>query len=82
VKVVRCSIPYVKDEIPLVLLFRALGFNCDKEILQLICHDLNDKAVMELLRPSFEEVIKNIILKKVYVFYFKIILYIHLLVLL
>ena len=55
VQILRCSIPYIKDDIPLVILFRALGFESDKEILEMICHDLNDKQLMELLRPSFEE---------------------------
>jgi len=40
VQVIRCSIPYVKEDIPLVLLFRALGFTTDKEILEMMCHDL------------------------------------------
>lgn len=56
VKVVRCSIPYVKEDIPLILLFRALGFTTDKEILEMMCHDLTDKAMIEMLKPSFDEV--------------------------
>jgi len=55
VQVIRCNIPYIKDEIPLVLLFRALGFISDKEILEMICYDINDKSLIELLRPTFEE---------------------------
>ena len=30
VKVFRCSLPYIKDDIPLILLFRALGYENDK----------------------------------------------------
>jgi DNA-directed RNA polymerase II subunit RPB2 len=56
VQVIRCSIPYVKEDIPLVLLFRALGFSTDKEILEMVCNDLNDKAMIELLKASFDEV--------------------------
>ena len=55
-QVIRCSFPYVKEDIPLVLLFRALGFSTDKEILEMVCHDLNDKAMIELLKASFDEV--------------------------
>jgi hypothetical protein len=35
--------------------FRALGFVADKDILEHICYDFNDPAMMELLRPSLEE---------------------------
>ena len=53
-RILRCSIPYVKEDIPLVLLFRALGFTTDKEILEMMCHDLNDKPMIDLLKPSFD----------------------------
>eukprot|EP01121_Diplochlamys_sp_Union-15-3_P019096 TRINITY_DN7104_c0_g1_i1.p1 TRINITY_DN7104_c0_g1~~TRINITY_DN7104_c0_g1_i1.p1 ORF type:complete len:732 (+),score=140.11 TRINITY_DN7104_c0_g1_i1:22-2217(+) len=59
--VLKAQIPYVKDEIPVVIIFRALGFVADREILEHICYDLNDKRMMELLRPSLTEafVIQN-----------------------
>jgi DNA-directed RNA polymerase beta subunit len=38
--VFRCSIPYLKEEISLVLLFRSLGYVSDREILEIICPDL------------------------------------------
>ncbi len=37
------------------MVFRALGFVADKDILEHICYDFNDTAMMELLRPSLEE---------------------------
>jgi DNA-directed RNA polymerase II subunit RPB2 len=52
---IKASLPYVHDEIPIVIVFRALGFVADREILEHICYDLNDKRMMELLRPSLEE---------------------------
>ena len=45
----------MKDEISLVLLFRALGYVSDKEILEIICPDLGDIELIELSRPSLEE---------------------------
>lgn len=43
------------------MVFRALGFVADKDILEHICYDFSDTAMMELLRPSLEEafVIQN-----------------------
>jgi DNA-directed RNA polymerase II subunit RPB2 len=52
---IQASLPYVHDEIPIVIVFRALGFVADRDILEHICYDLNDKRMMELLRPSLEE---------------------------
>ncbi len=50
-----CQIPYIKQDIPIIVLFRALGYVPDKDILEYICHDFADKQMMEVLRPSFEE---------------------------
>ena len=52
---ISASIPYIKKEIPIAVLFRALGLRSDKAILEHICYDPNDKAMMEALRPSLEE---------------------------
>ncbi len=52
---IYASIPYIKKEVPIVVLFRALGLRSDKAILEHICYDPNDKAMMEILRASLEE---------------------------
>ncbi|CAH8341483.1 unnamed protein product [Eruca vesicaria subsp. sativa] len=52
---IRCTLPYVKKEIPIIIVFRALGFVADKDILEHICYDFADTQMMELLRPSLEE---------------------------
>lgn len=53
----RVTIPYINQEIPIVILFRALGFVADKVILEHICYDFEDKPMLELLRPSLREAI-------------------------
>ncbi|WJX25719.1 DNA-dependent RNA polymerase II [Trifolium repens] len=52
---IRATLPYIRTEIPIFIVFRALGFVVDQDILQHICNDLSDTQMMELLRPSLEE---------------------------
>ena len=58
---IRATLPYIRTEIPIIIVFRALGFVADKDILEHICYDFSDTLMMELLRPSLEEafVIQN-----------------------
>ncbi|PIA55356.1 hypothetical protein AQUCO_00800242v1 [Aquilegia coerulea] len=58
---IRATLPYIRTEIPIIIVFRALGFVPDKDILEHICYDFADTQMMELLRPSLEEafVIQN-----------------------
>lgn len=53
--VFRCQLPYVKQDVPLCIVFRALGYVSDKAILELIVYDFKDHQMMEILRPSLEE---------------------------
>jgi DNA-directed RNA polymerase beta subunit len=48
-------LPYVLKEIPVFVVFRALGIESDKEILQYICYDIEDADMLDLLRPSLLE---------------------------
>lgn len=52
---IRVTLPYVREDIPLGVVFRALGDISDKDIIERICYDLNDTRMLELLRPSIEE---------------------------
>jgi DNA-directed RNA polymerase II subunit RPB2 len=52
---VQAQIPYIKQDLPLGIVFRALGFVADREILERICYDFEDEQMMEALRPSMEE---------------------------
>ena len=58
---IRCTLPYVKSDIPIAIVFRALGVVSDEDILNHICFDRNDTQMLEMLRPCLEEafVIQN-----------------------
>ncbi|KAF5934969.1 hypothetical protein HYC85_026098 [Camellia sinensis] len=58
---IRATLPYIRTEVPIVVVFRALGFVADKDILEHICYEFSDIQMMDLLRPSLEEafVIQN-----------------------
>ncbi|EGG18445.1 RNA polymerase II core subunit [Cavenderia fasciculata] len=58
---IKATIPYIKMDVPIVVIFRALGFVADKDILEHICYDFSDAQLMDLMRPSLEEsfVIQN-----------------------
>lgn len=48
------TIPKVNDDIPIVILFRALGCISDKQIVNRVLNDPNDTAMSEAFRPSLE----------------------------
>ncbi|KAF4705944.1 hypothetical protein FOZ62_009847 [Perkinsus olseni] len=50
-----CSMPYINADIPVVILFRALGCVSDREVIERIVYDFSDTQMMFLLRPSIEE---------------------------
>ena len=52
---IRATIPYIRQDIPIVVIFRALGFVADRHILEHICYDFNDHQMLELLKPCIEE---------------------------
>ncbi|KAH6582429.1 hypothetical protein BASA61_008538 [Batrachochytrium salamandrivorans] len=58
---IRTSLPYIKVDIPIIIVFRALGIVADQHILEHICYDFNDTGMLELLKPCIEEafVIQN-----------------------
>ncbi len=51
----RAAIPYIRQDIPIIVIFRALGFESDKEILDHIVYEFNDNAILDLMKPSLEE---------------------------
>jgi DNA-directed RNA polymerase II subunit RPB2 len=51
-------LPYIKQEIPIMIVFRALGFVADRDILEHIIYDFDDPEMMEMVRtlvPSKRE---------------------------
>ncbi|KAL2939083.1 DNA-directed RNA polymerase II subunit 2, partial [Bienertia sinuspersici] len=54
-KYIRCRLPFIRSDIPICIVFRALGFFSDKDIVQRICYDLSDTQMIQLLYPSLLE---------------------------
>lgn len=52
---ISCTLPYIREAIPVVIVFRALGFISDKDVLEHIVYDFTDTEMMEKFRPSLEE---------------------------
>ncbi|KAK6421431.1 DNA-dependent RNA polymerase II, partial [Elasticomyces elasticus] len=53
-RTVKVSLPYVKTDIPLVVVFRALGIVSDQDILMHICRR-EDTQMLEMLKSCIEE---------------------------
>ncbi|KAK6597993.1 DNA-directed RNA polymerase ii subunit rpb2 [Botrytis cinerea] len=54
-KTVKSTLPYIKADIPIAIVFRALGVVSDEDILNHICYDRNDTQMLEMLKPCIEE---------------------------
>lgn len=54
-KGIRVFIPNIKQEIPLMIVFRALGVLTDKEIFECLLYDPEDTSFIDHIFPSFEE---------------------------
>ncbi len=52
---VHTTLPYIKSDLPIAVVFRALGVVSDEDILNHICYDRNDSQMLEMLRPCIEE---------------------------
>jgi len=52
---IRSTLPYIRTDIPVVVIFRALGFVADRDIIEHVVYDLTDGEMMDLFRPSLEE---------------------------
>lgn len=54
-KTVKSTLPYIKADIPIAIVFRALGVVSDEDILNHICYDRKDTQMLEMLKPCIEE---------------------------
>eukprot|EP01135_Chromosphaera_perkinsii_P002141 Nk52_evm75s217 gene=Nk52_evmTU75s217 len=54
-QLIHSTIPYIRQDVPVVVVFRALGFVADRDILEHIVYDFADAEMTELLKPSLEE---------------------------
>ncbi len=54
-RTLKATLPYIKQDIPIVIVFRALGIVPDGDILEHICYDPNDWQMLEMLKPCVEE---------------------------
>ncbi|KAF2148302.1 DNA-directed RNA polymerase [Myriangium duriaei CBS 260.36] len=52
---ITATLPYIKSDIPIGIVFRALGIVSDMEILKCICYDQNDTQLKEMIKPCLEE---------------------------
>ncbi|KAL7417639.1 DNA-dependent RNA polymerase II second largest subunit [Mrakia frigida] len=52
---IKATLPYIRSDIPIVVVFRALGIVPDQEVLEHICYDKNDTAMLDMLKPCIEE---------------------------
>lgn len=53
----KATIPYIKVDIPVWVVFRALGVISDHDILEHICYDSQDKdtQMLEMLKPCIDD---------------------------
>ncbi|CAJ0581347.1 unnamed protein product, partial [Mesorhabditis spiculigera] len=52
---IAAILPYIKQEIPVMIVFRAMGFVSDRDILEHIIYDFDDPEMMEMVKPSLDE---------------------------
>ncbi|KZS95868.1 DNA-directed RNA polymerase II, subunit 2 [Sistotremastrum niveocremeum HHB9708] len=53
--VIKATIPYIKQDVPIWVLFRALGVISDSDILEHICYDMQDAQMLEMLKPCIDD---------------------------
>lgn len=54
-QVMKAGLPYIRNDIPIVVVFRALNVIADKDILDHIVYDRNDTELLDMLKPCLQE---------------------------
>merc|ERR1711871_1463466 len=57
-RTIKITVPHIKQDIPLFIIFKALGLESDKDIISAIVNDIEDPSnqeIIQLLKPSLEE---------------------------
>uniref|UniRef100_A0A7S3JNU3 DNA-directed RNA polymerase subunit beta n=1 Tax=Aureoumbra lagunensis TaxID=44058 RepID=A0A7S3JNU3_9STRA len=52
---IRVTLPYVRVDVPVIIVFRALGLVADRDIIEHIVYDFGDTEMMDVLRSSLDE---------------------------
>lgn len=52
---IMCTLPSIKTDIPVVIVFKALGFQNDHEVMSHICYDFKNEELVLMLMASIEE---------------------------
>ena len=52
---IKATIPYIKVDIPIWVVFRALGVISDRDILEHIVYDMTDTSMLEMLKPCIDD---------------------------
>jgi DNA-directed RNA polymerase beta subunit len=52
---IRATLPYIRQDIPIIILFRALGLIDEEKILNCVCFGTSDDGILDLLKPCIEE---------------------------
>ncbi|GAA5875396.1 hypothetical protein JCM8547_004396, partial [Rhodosporidiobolus lusitaniae] len=52
---IKSTLPYIRADVPIVVVFRALDIIPDKDILDHICYDRNDPELFEMMKPCLED---------------------------
>ena len=63
-------LPYVKQEIPIMIVFRALGFVADRDILEHVIYDFDDPELMEMVSSCFSSPIYKLVKQSGFFFIF------------